>query len=185
MQESKFDKFTSSLSRSFGYIGSYGGAAAVLIMTLLITVDVLGRFFLGQSTGVANEISYYLLAAVIYLGLVHTQRRGKHIRVTILTDRLSTRKRQLVEMLLVTGTSVFMGWLTCLSIFPVMDSYSGNVTSVTPLNTPLWIPRLLLPVGLGMFTIELTINAVKLIQARFFGRASGEEIQIPSHIAEG
>ena len=174
MQESKLSKFANSLSRNFGHIGSYGGAIAVFAMTLLISVDVLGRYFLGKSTGIANEISYYLLVAVVYLGLVHTQRRGKHIRVTILTDRLSTRKSQLVEMLLVTGASVFMGWLTWITMFSVMDSYSGNVTSVTPMNTPMWIPRLLLPIGLGMFTIELTINAVKLIQARFFGRASGE-----------
>ena len=65
--------------RTSSLIGNVGGSILIAGMLLLITIDVLGRYFLGMTTYVAGEISGYLLVGVCTLGLVYTQRKGANI----------------------------------------------------------------------------------------------------------
>ena len=151
-----------SVVRWAGYIGGMGGAVFIFLMTLLITVDVIGRAF-GMPTYVATEMSGYMLIGIVFLGLAYTQRKGRHIKIIILTGKLPPRKRQLLEIATLFVALVFIGWFTWSTFGPAKVNYVLKTTSLTIVNTPLWIPYAFVAVGLGILAIELMIELIREI----------------------
>ena len=144
-------------------MGSVSGAAFIFLMTLLITIDVLGRA-IGMPSYIADEMSGYLLIGIVFLGLGYTQRKGKHIQITILTRNLSGRKRRIIEIATLLLALVFIGWFTFSTIAPVIQNYQVNATSLSIIATPLWIPWLLIPLGLAILAIELIVELIQVLR---------------------
>jgi TRAP-type C4-dicarboxylate transport system permease small subunit len=164
MKENRLARFGGFISRNWSSTGNGIGSAALLFMTLLITVDVLGRS-LGTPTQVAHELSGYMMIGVVFLGLAYTQRQGKHIKIVLITNLVSKRKRQQMEIVTLAVAAVCIGGLAWYTLMPVMSNYTKNITSLTFLHVPLWIPYLLVPLGLFMLAIELTVETIKKIKS--------------------
>lgn len=147
------------LGKYLSRISAVAGQVLLFTMTLLITVDVLGRT-IGRSTQIADEVSAYMLVALVLLGLAHTQRAGRHVEIELVTRRLPPRRQQQLEIVVLTVSTVFVGWFTWCTWGPVVLNYTRQVTSITFLHTPMWIPWLFIPVGAAMLTIQLLIEVV-------------------------
>ena len=141
-------------------VSAVSGQVLLLGMTLLITVDVLGRATLGKSTLVSTEISGYALVAIVFLGLAYTLRMERHVRIELLTRNLSPRKQQQLEIAVLILSMVFIAWLAWATCGPVVLNYIQRHTSITYLHTPMWIPYLFVPVGTGMLAIALLIEVI-------------------------
>lgn len=165
MKGNRLARFFDFVGRLGSSIGGITGATFIFLMTLLITVDVLGRA-VGMPTYVADEMSGYMLVGIVFLGLAYTQRKGKHIQITILTRRLSPRKRELLDIAILMAVVIFISWLTWSTVGPVIQNYAVNATSLTLIRTPLWIPWLFIPLGLAMLAIELMVELIKAIRPR-------------------
>ncbi|MFC1974509.1 TRAP transporter small permease subunit [Chloroflexota bacterium] len=72
---------------------------AVFLLMLVVVVDVTGRYVLSLPLPGALELTEALLPLVVFLTIAYTQACGGHIRVTMLTDRLSLRKQTLLNLL--------------------------------------------------------------------------------------
>ena len=151
-----------SVGRWAGSVGGMCGAVFIFLMTLLITVDVIGRAF-GTPTYVATELSGYLLIGIVFLGLAYTQRKGRHIKIIMLTERLPPRKRQLLEIATLIVALTFISWFTWSTFGPVIQNYVLKATSLTFIHTPLWIPYAFVAVGLAVLGIELMIELIREI----------------------
>ena len=150
------------LSRYVGVISRWSGEIFLFAMVLLITVDVIGRAT-GNATMVADEMSRYMLVGIIFLGLAHTQRAGRHIEVNLVTKLFSQkRQEQLALVALIIGTT-FVWWFFIATIQNVVRSYVGHVTSLSYIDVPMWIPHLLVPLGVGMFAIVMLIELIKTL----------------------
>ena len=137
----------------------------LLGMVLLITADVIGRA-IGKATMVADEISRYMLVGIIFLGLAHTQRAGRHIEVDLLTRYLPQRlRRPLALAALLIGTA-FVWWLFIFTVPNVIQNYTHHVTSLGYIDVPMWIPHLFIPLGLGLLAMQMTIELIKVIMRR-------------------
>lgn len=152
-----------TISLWIGRIGNIGGSIMIAFMAGLITVDVLGRFLFGMPTYIATEVSGYLMAAMVFLGLAWTSRMGQQIEVTIVVDLLSAGARYWVKFATLTISVVFAAWFCILTIEPVVQNLRFNSTSITTLRMPMWIPTLFVPVGLGMLAIQLFSQWLKQI----------------------
>ena len=146
-------------------IGSITGATFIALMTLLITVDVLGRA-LGQPTYVATEMSGYMLVGITFLGLAYTQRKGGHIKITMVTNLLPNRLQKQLEIATLLVSIIFIGWCAWATVTPVIESYIYNRTSLTVIHTPLWIVQLVIPVGFAMLALELLFKFITTIGSR-------------------
>lgn len=137
----------------------------LLIMVLLITVDVIGRYFFSQPTYVADELSGYFLVVIIFLSVAQTQKKGKHVISTALTSRLPLSKRKWLEISTSIMSLAFIVWFAWRTAVAAHESYVLGTATITNLHTPYWIPQLLLPIGLTMFALQLTVHIVKTIMA--------------------
>lgn len=139
--------------------------AILFLMVLLITVDVFGRYVFSRPTYVADELSGYFLVVIIFLSVAQTQKKGKHVISTALTSRLLPSKRKWLEISTSIMSLAFIVWFAWRAAVVTHQSYVMNTTTITILHTPYWIPQLLLPIGLSMFALQLTVHIVKTIMA--------------------
>ena len=149
------------VNKTISLIAAISGGTFVAIMVLLITSDVLGRYFLGKSTLIANEVSGYLLVALACIGFTWTQKRGKHIRVSVLTRRFPQRIRRCLSVVVFIVSIVFIGWLAWCTTIPVVKGYAMGIKSLTSLHTPMWIPYMFVPLGLCLLVIYLLGQLVR------------------------
>lgn len=113
---------------------AFVGMLFLLPMMLLTSTEVLSRAVWNRPIPGAVEMSSYMLAIFILLGIAYTQQVKGHVRVTMLTSRLGEKAEA--------GLSVFT---TLLSLFIVtLLAWQGWVQSVdeTTVSDMLRIPQL-------------------------------------------
>ncbi|MGM0423730.1 MAG: TRAP transporter small permease subunit [Thermodesulfobacteriota bacterium] len=135
--------------------GAFLSALCMALIVALIVLEIFLRTFLGFSTMVSSEFSGYLLVGVVSLGLAYTLQHEAHIRITLIWDNLPRTWQTRLDIL-VACTSVLV---TCFalyhSILLVQETYSLGISADTMAETPLWIPQVAIPVGLGMLLLQL------------------------------
>jgi len=143
------------IARWAARLSGIGSAITVLAMTVLITVDVLGRYLFNKPTQISVEVSGYLLVALVFLGLAYTEGRDRHIVLTFLTDTFPLRLRWAISFVGSIVSIVFSAWLVWLTAQPVIQDYALGSISLTGLRTPQWVPESLIPVGFALLTVQL------------------------------
>jgi TRAP-type C4-dicarboxylate transport system permease small subunit len=112
------------------YDGAAALAAACMVGLLgFVLLSIAGRQLHFHLPG-TDAYAGYMMAAVGFLALAHTLKRGEHIRVTLLLSALQGRRRRAMEL-----------WALGMACLLANDA------------TPLWIPQLAMAVG----TIVLAI----------------------------
>lgn len=129
--------------------------ATILILSILITVDVLGRYLFQTPTMVAVEFSGYLLVGLVFLGLVYTGHVDGHIKIEILTDRLKPYPRKMLKIVVDIFTIVFSAWLAWFTLGPVLMDFELGSTSLTGTAIPMWVPGALIPLGFAILAMKL------------------------------
>ncbi len=144
-------------------------ASAVLACLALVSIAglILGQIGMrlaGAQLKSADDFAGYALVATTFLGLGPTFRRSEHIRVGLLVDRLGNRARQPVETAVLTVAIVAVAWGTWWSGRLVYDSWRFNDLSQGLIAIPIWIPQLVMPVGLGVLLIAIADDLVRIIR---------------------
>ncbi|MCV2869603.1 TRAP transporter small permease [Defluviimonas sp. WL0002] len=141
----------SLVSNMFGVIAATMIMASVLITCQMIFV----RGVLGQSTIWQTEAVIYLMIAATLIGLPYVQHQRGHVGVDLIPGLLPPSMRRLLAFavlfltLLMVGVMTFYGW----EMFHL--AWSRNWKSETVWAVPLWIPYLSVPLGFGVFALQL------------------------------
>lgn len=156
----------------------YDGAgllAAVFMIACLamVLVGVLERLAGFHFRG-ADAYAGYCMAGAGFLALAHTLKRGEHIRVTLLMERLGSRSRHWLEVLAHVVSLFFAGALALYSCRLVYQSHLFNDVSQGNDATPLWIPQIAMALGTVVLFIALLDELVLHATGRHTARASGE-----------
>lgn len=139
--------------------GGIAGACFIVAIGLLILAQIIGRLF-DQNIPGSDDLTAFSVAASAFLALAYSFRRGAHIRVTLLIDRLTGRPRQVLEVVCLVIAIWFIGWLTWGAFDLVGDSLRWNDRAQGLLPIPMWIPQLGMAVGALLFLIALIDDLV-------------------------
>jgi TRAP-type C4-dicarboxylate transport system permease small subunit len=139
------------VSTACGVIASMMIFASVLITCHMIFV----RAVLNLSTIWQTEVVIYLMIAATLIGLPYVQKLRGHVGVDLLPTMLPLRMRRglaVVTLLLTAGMIAVMLWHG----FDMWHhAWSRNWKSETVMSFPLWVPYLAIPVGFGLFLLQL------------------------------
>ena len=139
------------LDRLYLYAGYAAGAFMVAIFVLMMLLSA-GRP-LGINIPAGDDFTSWCMAAMAFLGLAHTFRRGEMIRVGLLIDRVEGRARWAIEMVcLVIGTG-FIGFFAWHAVRLTYDSWRFHDMSQGVIAVPLWIPQVGYATGLVILLI--------------------------------
>ena len=156
------------LDRLFTWSGYLAGVFLVTI-AILVVAQILARLFNKQIPS-ADEFAGYCLAASSFLGLAYSFRSGSHIRVTLLTDRLSTQIQRILMLLVLTFTIIMIAVWAYNSLSMVYEGWKFKDMSTGILKYPIWIPQLSMGVGVTLFClaiIEDLVNVMRGIEPNF------------------
>ncbi len=159
-----------------GLFNATGYLAGVFMIGTLLAVlsSIFGRIIPALELHGADAYAGYCMAASAFLALATTLRRGEHIRVTLIINRLPPSAHRWLDVfchVVALGVSALLAWY---SIRLVNQSLSFNDISTGLDATPLWIPQLGMAVGTTVFTLAFATDLVDLLAGRKTGEAPKE-----------
>ncbi|MBA2962017.1 MULTISPECIES: TRAP transporter small permease [Ramlibacter] len=119
----------------------------VVALVVMMGVEMVARTLFGWSIQFSNEVGGYALVAITFLSLASGQLLHAYHRVHFVEARLSPRGRAALRLAFDLASALVAFVLAAEMVrFEWLTWKSGDVAA-TELLTPLWMPRLILPVG--------------------------------------
>jgi TRAP-type C4-dicarboxylate transport system permease small subunit len=141
------------LDRLYLFAGYVAGAFLVLIFGIMMVMS-LGRQ-VGLNIPAGDDFASWCMAAMAFLGLAHTFKRGEIIRVGILLEQFAGRKRWVLELCALSIATAFTLYFAWYAVAMAYDSWRFNDRAQGVLSIPLWIPQLGYCGGLVILAIAL------------------------------
>ena len=139
---------------------TYIGAAAVVLMMVHISVDVVSKYiFQRPLPGTITIVSNYYMIVVAFLPLAFTERRNGHISVEVATSLMPMRVQRVLNLLaMLLGAAVFaaLAWQSWIEASRAMRVGAFEIEQNTKLL--IWPPRYLLPIGCGLMAVTLIVK---------------------------
>lgn len=156
------------LLRIIETISSWSGwfsGIGVVIMTVVISIDVFLRYVFGKPLLFADDISVYCMIFITFVGAALTLKMKRHIMVDMLYKMLPRRAQVRMDVV-TTFVGCFIIWLlTWYTTVWVLYTYRSGYTSSGILQTPMWIPMSVVPIGLFFFGLQYIVECVKVVRA--------------------
>lgn len=138
-------------------------AAAFTVIALFVTCQMIFvRFVLGQSTIWQTEAVIYLMIGATMIGLPYVQMLRGHINVDLVPMALPPRARRVLAWIVLLSTIVVIALVAFYSFHVWHEAFQRNWKSSTIWGPRLWIPYLVLPIGFGLFLLQLVADLVGL-----------------------
>jgi TRAP-type C4-dicarboxylate transport system permease small subunit len=139
----------------------YLAAAFMVGIGLAILAQILGR--MRGVTLDATEAAGMCLAASTFFGLAHTFRRGGHVRINLIVDKLPPHWRHRVEILACLLGTVVVSFLAWHVASLALQSQAFNDVSPGLLAMPFWIPQTGVAIGVTALAVAFIDELVWLI----------------------
>ncbi|MDA0894897.1 MAG: TRAP transporter small permease [Proteobacteria bacterium] len=157
-----FIRWVNRLSQAIGVLSALMIVLAVVITCQMIVV----RYFLNVSTVWQTEAVVYLMISATLLGLPYVQKLKGHVNVDLIPMLLPPAARKAVVLL-----SLFcaVGVLAVMAFYGyelTHIAFTRNWKSETVWAFPLWIPYLSIPVGLGLFCLQLLADFFETLRTK-------------------
>ena len=155
-----FKPVASVIDRISNVLG-YVAAGIVITTTGLIVVAVIMRYVFGAPFKYTEEISSYMLVAIVFFGLAYTLKVHGHVRVELVMRMLGPRVRKILVRTvaiigLVWSIELLIGVCTVWYKFFVYKSESFGL-----LHAPLWIPVTSLVIGSVALLFQLIVEIAR------------------------
>ena len=141
------------------------GAVFLVLIAVLIVSQVFARLANRMVPG-ADELAGYCMAASFFLMLGPALRRGAHIRVGVLVDRLRGGPRRVVELICLGFGTALSGYFAWYWLRMTYDSYDFGDLGQGVLPIPLWIPQAAMGVGLVILVVAFLDDLLAVIRGR-------------------
>ena len=156
----RFSNFVDALNERVGRLCYWLILLAVLVSSGNATV----RYAFNRSSNAWLEIQWYLFSAVFLLCAGYTLLHNQHVRIDVISGRLSRRARAWIDLL---GTLLFLlpmaiaiMWMS----WPVfVDAYEHHEVSTNAGGLIIWPARLMIPVGFLLLILQGLSELIKRV----------------------
>jgi TRAP-type C4-dicarboxylate transport system permease small subunit len=130
-------------------------AAATVVLTVMVTAGVAARRVFNAPFLFVEELSGYLVLAIVFLGLATTLKAGGHIRVDILLGRATGAARVALQVGCLLVALVWAGFVVAGTARLLTEYWTQHVRSFAYLQTPLWIPATVMVAGAVLLFLQI------------------------------
>ncbi len=140
-------------------------ALLLAVMTLITFVQVVARYVFNYSFVWALELTTFLFAWLIFLGMAYGVRVGSHIGVDTLVKSLGPRAARAAG-----GAAAFLCLVYAVILFYGSWQYVAKMYEIgilaQDLPIPQWVPRLALLVGFGLLILRFAEALFRIATGR-------------------
>ncbi|MBL1421268.1 MAG: TRAP transporter small permease [Alphaproteobacteria bacterium] len=161
--------------RALNFCGLAAGFILLAVMTLVVA-NVLLRYLFNAPIAGTLEMTEGALPLIIFLSLAMTQYEGGHIKVVLLTRKLSQRlQRAAVVFAMLVGAAFFAwasyaGWMSMAKSIAIGEIERGSI------RYPLWPVKGTIALGMSLLTLQFLIDALLAALGGELPNAEAEEI---------
>jgi len=137
--------------------------ACLALTVILVVIDVAWRNIAGGGLQGTVEISEYFLVVIGFFGIFQTHHDNGHITVDLLFERMSRRVKRIVQYvnnLLILTFSLFFMYSGIERFWSAFQAGETNWFGSHVL--PVWILRIIVPLGFLFLGIQSLVNISKL-----------------------
>lgn len=134
-------------------------------MTTLIFIQVIMRYVFQNSPAWTEELSRYLFLWAIWIGASYGVKIKAHVRLTIVTGKLSKGLQDVVNVLVWILWVLFQIFLVVKGFELVRMFFTAGQVS-TAMHIPMWLAYASVPVGCTLMTLRLLQNAWQAVRER-------------------
>jgi len=136
----------------------------ILVVVVISAANAVVRKAFNYSSNAYLEIQWYLFSAIFLIGAGYTFLRNEHVRIDIISGRLSARTQNWIDVLgiifFLFPMAIVIGWLS----WPLLlDSYVRNEVSTNAGGLIIWPARLLVPIGFTLLILQGISELIKRI----------------------
>jgi TRAP-type C4-dicarboxylate transport system permease small subunit len=154
-----FLKLVAGLSTLAGWSAAGMIVAAVAITCQMIVV----RFVLNGSTVWQTEAVIYLVIAATLVGLPYVQRLRGHVNVDLIPLSMSPQARFILAVTTLSLSIAIVAVMVYFGFEYWHFAFDRGWRSDTVWGVKLWIPYLAIPIGFGLFLLQLIADLVALL----------------------
>lgn len=156
------------LLRGIGLISQFAGIISALLIVASVAVTcqmIFIRFVLNGSTIWQTEGVTYMMIAATMLGLPYVQFLRGHVNVDLLPLMLPPGLRKVLAYFVMGLTLAVTGLMLWHGYHFWHEAWDWGETSNTPWNPKLWVPYLALPLGFGLYALQLSADTLAMTLA--------------------
>ncbi len=141
-----------------------GSAFAIMAAGIVLTWEVIGRYFLGAASNWQDELSVFLLIGATFASAAWTQARRGHVGIDALSHVLPPRAERVRRFLADFVALLFVAFFAWKSWALMKEAWDDGETTPSSWGPPLWIPYGCMAYGMILLALQL------LVQTLQFGR---------------
>ena len=156
------DKAYRSLERVVSRISrgaNSAGAGVLVVMMLLITMDVLLRYFLNRPVKGSFELVEFMMAIVVCLGMAYTGVQKGHVAVEIVVSRFSPRVQALIDSFNYLVSTILFSLISWKSVVQAKVLGVSGLTSAI-LYVPVYPFVFVLAFGSGLLSLVFLVHFI-------------------------
>jgi C4-dicarboxylate transporter, DctM subunit len=167
------------------WVAALMGAAGVVGMMCLVVFDVTARFLANAPlSGTIEYVAYWLMLPATAFGIVVAYRRGDHVDVPLLVDRLGAAGRlrmRLLSAVLFIALTAALTWFGALGAWERLGPGETAGASQVAIGATRWF----LPVAMGLLSMQLltdlwrTARALRALRPASSGHRRAREAVVP------
>ncbi len=155
------------LSRAIDWVSEHIGRTIkwlVLVAVLISAANAVIRKVFDVSSNAWLEVQWYLFAAIFLLCAGYVLKRNEHVRIDVLSSRLSRRGQTWIDviglLLFLLPATVLIAWLSWPLFWRAFESGEMSQNAGGLIRWPVF---LLLPVGFALLTLQGISELVKRV----------------------
>ncbi len=149
--------FIDGLNTWIGKIASF----LILILVAIIMFEVVSRYLFNAPTQWSNELSAYLLTALVMLGGAYCLADEEHVRVDIVHRNFGPRAQDLLEIFTCLLVLTFVSAIVWKGGETSYDALVHDRRSMTILEMPLFPSMVMVPIGAALLGLQSISGALR------------------------
>ena len=158
----------SAVRRALDLLYTASGALAAICLAAICALMLAQAF--GRGAGIlirgADDIVAWLTAACAFFALGHTFRKGELVRVGLWLDMLGARARWRMEVISLSLTLAFVGYMAWAVTRFVYESWQFNEVAQGLIKLPIWVPQMSFVIGVIIFFVAVADELMAVLAGR-------------------
>jgi TRAP-type mannitol/chloroaromatic compound transport system permease small subunit len=136
----------------------------ILVVVIISALNATVRKLFNYSSNAYLEIQWYVFSFIFLIGAGYTFLRNDHVRIDIISGRLSPRAQNWIDVIGIVfflfPMAIIIGYLS----WPLfMDSFVRHEVSTNAGGLIIWPARLMVPIGFALLLVQGVSELIKRI----------------------